>query len=147
MQIEQMVSEFEAIQVFAELVSNSVSSEKHGRKKLDALQQAVKLSDYYRSQGIDENLIRVIFRKRAEMIRQATTVAQLDLIVQPKPPHYNGNQFQPANEYAIPEEEMILWSITSLKAPLNHAGFERYMELFCQFYGALPGEPGFKGVR
>lgn len=146
MQMEQIESEFEAIQAFAELVSNRTCPEKYGRKKLDACRQAVKLSDYYRSQGINENLIQVIFKKRAEMIRQATTLAQLDLIVQPKPPHYNGNQFQPANEYAIPEEEMILWSITSLKAPLNHAGFARYMELFCQCYGALPGEPGFQGV-
>ena len=116
-------------------------------RKFDAVMQAERLNHYYKRENIDSSLIRTIFEKRMDMIRKATTVAELKRITHPKPPHYNGNHFLPANEYAIPEEELILWSITSLKAPLNHMAFERYMELFCQIYGALPGEPGFKGVR
>jgi hypothetical protein len=116
-------------------------------RKFDAVMQAERLNRYYQRENIDSSLIRTIFEKRMDMIRKATTVAELERITHPKAPHYSGNGFRPANEYAIPEEEMIGWSITSLKAPLNRAAFERYMELFCQIYGALPGEPGFKGVR
>ena len=44
------------------------------------------------------------------------------------------------SKYCIPEEEMIMWSCTSLKAPLNEAGFKRYMQLFKEVFGFLPWE-------
>ncbi len=44
---------------------------------------------------------------------------------------HNGSKFIP-DEFSVPEEELICWSETSLRAPLNEAGFNRYMELFRQ---------------
>ena len=134
-------------ETIADLICDEKLSEKMQSRKWEAVLQAKGLSNYYQRQGIDDKLVGTIMEKRMAMIQKATTIAELDLITCPKPPHYTGNGFRPTNEFAIPEEELVCWSITSLKAPLNHAGFERYMELFRQFYGALPGEPGFKGVE
>jgi len=52
----------------------------------------------------------------------------------PPKPHYNGNEIVAIGKYHIPEEELIIWSHTSLKAPLNRHGFERMMELMKQIF-------------
>ena len=63
------------------------------------------------------------------MILQAKSKTELQAILRPKPPHYNGQGFQ-ADQYLTPEEELACWSEASLRAPLNSAGFDRFMELF-----------------
>ena len=46
-------------------------------------------------------------------------------------PHYFGGKFTVSNiPYYSEEEELLLWSETSLRGPLITAGYERYMELF-----------------
>ena len=67
-------------------------------------------------------------------IRAASTVAELNEIAKPAKPHYTGNGFI-TGPYDVPEEEMIFWSLASLKAPLNHDASERYMEIFQQTFG------------
>ena len=62
----------------------------------------------------------------------------MEKLLKPRCPHYDGNKFVP-DAFCVPEEELICWSETSLKAPLNEAGFCRYMELFSQI---LPAEYG-----
>ena len=49
---------------------------------------------------------------------------------------YSNNDFRRRH---IPEEEMILWSLTSLKGPLIPQGLKRYMDLFKQVFGVDPG--------
>lgn len=44
---------------------------------------------------------------------------------------YFGGKFTVSNiPYYSEEEELLLWSETSLRGPLITAGYERYMELF-----------------
>ena len=46
-------------------------------------------------------------------------------------PNYSGGKFTDSNTpYYSEEEELLLWSETSLRGPLISAGYERYMELF-----------------
>ena len=67
-------------------------------------------------------------------IRAAKTVAELNEIAKPAKPHYTGNGFA-TGAYDVPEEEMIFWSLASLKAPLNHEASERYLNMFKQTFG------------
>ena len=46
-------------------------------------------------------------------------------------PVYNGNGFTPG-KYDTEEEELLVWSLTCLQAPLNNQAYERYKELFCR---------------
>lgn len=89
--------------------------------------------EYYRKLGYVERLIEGIAEKRAAMIMKATTKTEMDKVMRPRAPHYDGGKFVP-DEYNIPEEEMIAWSMVSLQAPLSNIGMQRYMELFREFF-------------
>jgi len=120
-------------------------AERLSAAKLEAVRSASAVCQGYLHQGIREDLIFRILNKRLEMILKAESQSQLDKICRPRAPHYNGVRFVPSSEFSIPEEEMLLWSMTSLKGPLISAGYDRYMELFRQVFGGLPGEAGFRG--
>ena len=76
----------------------------------------------------------VVFDKRLKLIANATTAGELKIIMDQPKPHFNGNKFI-SDPLSVPEEELILWSMTSLKAPFMHEAFERYFELFKQAFG------------
>ena len=79
---------------------------------------------HYRTRGYMEKLLCAIARKKAEMIMNGATKAEMEKVMSTRPPSFDGNKFHP-NQYNVPEEEMILWAETSLQAPLSNAGFER----------------------
>ena len=62
--------------------------------------------------------------------------AELEEIVKPSRPRYSGGIFYPGNLYHVEEEELLLWSKTSLKAPLILQGYVRYQELFEKYVGS-----------
>ena len=41
-----------------------------------------------------------------------------------------GKKFVYTSPYAVEEEELLLWSLTSLQGPLRDEGYRRYRELF-----------------
>lgn len=114
-------------------------SERVLEEKISALWDTYNRARSYRAMTIRDDIIDAIVEKKTNMILEATTVQELKSICAEPNPHYNGNQFI-TTKYCIPEEEMIMWSCTSLKAPLNEAGFERYMQLFKEVFGFLPWE-------
>lgn len=61
---------------------------------------------------------------------KAKTKAELEEIIKPSTPRYSGGAFYPGSFYHVEEEELILWSRTSLKAPLIPQEYKRYQELF-----------------
>ena len=67
------------------------------------------------------------------MIMSASSKTEMDKILKPKAPHFDGVRFV-ADRYLLPEEELICWSEASLRAPLNEYAFRRYMELFCRMF-------------
>lgn len=67
------------------------------------------------------------------MILQTSSETEMNKLLKPHCPHFDGVNFIPG-KYHVPEEELICWSETSLKAPLNHNGFKRYAELFKQVF-------------
>ena len=113
-----------------ELLMNAELNEKLRSRKFDALRKIRGIAAQYEEEGFLPELVETIFCKKADFIMKAKTKAELDEIVKPSIPRYSGGTFYPGNPYHVDEEEMILWSKTSLKAPLISQGYKRYQELF-----------------
>ncbi len=95
-------------------------------KALMSLQSQLKR---YKELGYCDKLLDAIEEKKVQMILRVTSKTEMSKVLKPHCPYFDGNQFIP-DSYNIPEEELICWSETSLKTPLNEAGFKRYLELF-----------------
>lgn len=91
---------------------------------------------HYRLLGYMPKLLYAIAEKKCRMIGSIETKSEMEKLIRPNCPRYDGARFIP-DPYSVPEEELICWSETSLKGPLNAEGFQRYMELFKQ---VLPEE-------
>jgi len=104
--------------------------------RFQALKGVQQYLNRYQENGYLPELVSAIAEKKCKRILTLTTKAEMERLVKPRCPHYDGNRFWP-DEYIVPEEELICWSETSLRAPLNEAGQKRYMELFRQ---VLPEE-------
>lgn len=114
-------------------VAVSNASEKICNLRLLAIKEMQRYLWHYKKLGYMPKLLCAIARKKCEMLLTLTTKAEIERLMKPRCPQYNGNRFIP-DEYSIPEEELICWSETSLRAPLNGAGYQRYMELFRQVF-------------
>lgn len=113
-------------------------AESNGAERVKLLQSAAlgKLEiilNRYAERGYDPALLCTLASKKVRWITAATTKKEVQAILNPPAPRYDGNKFYP-DKYMPPEEESICWSETSLRAPLNEAGFKRYMEVFQQVF-------------
>ena len=113
----------------AEVVASEDISDKVKELRFSALRQLRSQVMHYQELGYMDKLLHGITQKRSAMIMNATTKTEMERIMQPHAPRYDGNRFIP-DEYSIPEEELIAWSQISLKGPLNSVGQKRFMELF-----------------
>lgn len=77
----------------------------------------------YHEKGFMEKLLFQIARKKLYFLMEAKTKKDVKEILRPSVPVYNGNAFVPRGPFHVEEEELVLWSIASIKAPLNHEGF------------------------
>ena len=117
------------IPYFAELICSEGISEKLFALRFDALRELQGLLSQYDKRGYSAKLLNSIGEKKGAMIMSADSKTEVNKILRPKAPHYDGVRFV-SDRYLLPEEELICWSEASLRAPLNEAGFRRYMELF-----------------
>lgn len=100
-------------------------------ERIKALQLIFRRAWYYQGEGMLDEIILGFVQKKIKMIQQAESKGQLQEIGKPPKPVYNGNGFTPG-KYDTEEEEMLVWSLTSLKAPLSDQAYKRYEELFCR---------------
>lgn len=121
------------------LLSSKGENEKLAYEKFEALRKTASLLESYASRSFDERLLDVIMEKKAKMILEATKVSDVREIATPKAPEFLGDGWS-VSRFSVPEEEMIWWSMTSLKGPLNEPANKRFMELFKDFYGHSPDE-------
>ena len=110
--------------------------------RFDAMRQVQDYLHHYETLGYMPGLLCVIADKKCRYIMAAATKADMEQIIKPHCPHYDGNRFIPG-PYSIPEEEMICWSETSKKEPLTSVGLGRYLELF---HHVFPEESKFLPV-
>lgn len=122
--------------IAALLVECGTTPEKLLDEKLIALRRVNGRLKWYEKENYDEKILDSIMAKKAKMILKATTVKDIREIAAIPRPRYDGRKWY-TSPYSVPEEEMILWSIASLRAggPLKPEAIERYMELFKGFYG------------
>lgn len=123
------------IPYFAEVIAADISDSIR-MLRFDAMKRVQTYLHHYEKLGYMPKLLCAIAEKKCEYIMAVTSKAEVEQIVKPCCPHYDGNRFIPG-QYSVPEEEMICWSETSLKAPLNSEACKRYLELFKQ---VLPEE-------
>lgn len=97
--------------------------------RLSALLRLANRLEAYSKRGYMDSIVNAIANKKCQMILKATTKGEIEKILNPKCAHYDGVRFY-TDDYHVPEEELIGWCETSLRAPLNSVGFARYMEVF-----------------
>lgn len=127
--IQDSSPEVTLLPFFAELICSESISEKLFGLRFGALKNLQGLLNRYERRGYDARLLCGIGKKKGTMIMTASSKTELDKILHPKAPHYDGVRFV-SDQYLLPEEELICWSEASLRAPLNEPGFRRYSELF-----------------
>ena len=101
-----------------ELLMDNRLTEKLRSRRFDALRKMRGITAQYEEEGFLPELVEMVFCKKADFIMKAKTKAELEEIVKPSTPRYSGGIFYPGSPYHVEEEERILWSKTSLKAPL-----------------------------
>ena len=121
--------EFEYAKALAEIVLKEDDTLEEERIK--TLQSIFQRAWYYQERGMLEEIILAFVQKKTGMLQKAKTKGELQEISKPPKPVYNGNGFTPG-KYDTEEEEVLLWSLTSLQAPLNDPAYKRYEELFCR---------------
>ena len=121
--------EFEYAKALAEIVLKENDTLEEERIK--TLQSIFQRAWYYQERGMLEEIILGFVQKKTAMLQKAKTKGELQEISKPPKPVYNGNGFT-AGKYDTEEEEMLVWSLTSLQAPLNDPAYKRYEELFCR---------------
>ena len=121
--------EFEYAKALAEIVLKENDTLEEERIK--TLQLIFQRAWYYQERGMLEEIILAFVQKKTGMLQKAKTKGELQEISKPPKPVYNGNGFTPG-KYDTEEEEVLLWSLTSLQAPLNDPAYKRYEELFCR---------------
>ena len=126
-------AEVTMIMHFAELITKEDIPPRVQELQFTALRELQVQLQYFASRGYHKRLIRGIAEKKGALILKTTSKADMDKVMYPRPPHYNGAEFVP-DEFSIPEEELICWSETSLRALLNSAGMKRYMTLFKEIF-------------
>ena len=106
------------------------------KRRLTALEQSFRQMLFYVDKGILFSIIERACQKKFDAVLAATTVSELDTIVHsPKPRDYGG-KFIDNNPYGFDEEELIQWSLATLKAPPSRAIVERIEVLFERVFGA-----------
>lgn len=88
-----------------------------------------KIIEEYENMGFKDELLLAVTKKKIKFINNAKFKIEIKQILKPSVPKYNFGNFI-FSKYHIEEEELLLWSVMSLKAPLNDEGFKRYFELF-----------------
>jgi hypothetical protein len=86
----------------------------------------------------------IICKKKIDFILQAKSNAELNEILAAPKVRYNFEEVVPIGKFHIEEEELLIWSLTSLWSggPLNEAGFKRYTKLFAQIFPDVAKEIG-----
>lgn len=121
--------EIPLIFTFSEILVSEKKTDRVKELQFSALGQLRSYLRHYKSLGYMDSLLYAIAEKKGKLILEVTSKSEMDKLMKPHCPHFDGNKFV-EDKYVIPEEEMICWSQTSLQGPLNEIGFKRYMELF-----------------
>ena len=114
---------------FVEIVMDEFTSDELKELRVDALTKVQRSLNHYHHLGYIRELTSAIAEKKCQMIKEATSRTEMQKFLKPHCPRYDGSKFV-EDPYIVPEEELICWSHTSLRAPLNSIGAARFKEVF-----------------
>lgn len=103
------------------------------KQKLSALTTVARRTVGHAQHCYDPLVINGYVRKKCAYILEAKTKGELDDILKPPKPRYNGNGFDDS-PYQVDEEELICWSEASLRAPLNGMATKRYLQVMMRVF-------------
>lgn len=128
----ESISEAEFDFVWSMILSVAIVEDASDNVRENRTKAILELRNYlkhYLERGFPLNVVFPILKRKGHMILCSSTKNEMDLIVKPRCPHFDGSKFI-IDEYFVPEEELISWSEASLKAPLGYIGAKRYLEVF-----------------
>ena len=110
---------------------DTTCSEKEREVRLECLTQIFGRANAYLKKGFLPDVVEAFFVRKMEGLPLVSTKQDMQDFLKVSTPHYFGGKFTVSNiPYYSEEEELLLWSETSLRGPVISAGYERYMELF-----------------
>lgn len=106
-------------------------------ERVEALVKLYRRAEFYLKQGFLESIVCEFHRKKVEMIMQAETKGEITEILKLSKPHFDGKKFVYTSPYAVEEEEeeLLLWSLTSLQGHSGMKGIEdigNYLRSACR---------------
>lgn len=116
------------IPAFAEIIAGDMK-DSHRVLRFEAVRRLRSVLNYYANQAYRDDIICAIAEKKVKMILSATNKTDMDRILRPRAPTYNGSTFIP-DKFSVPEEELICWCEISLRGPLIHEAYKRYSDVF-----------------
>lgn len=123
--------DFEYAKALTEVVLDTTCSEKEREVRLECLTQIFGRANAYLKKGFLPDVVEAFFVRKMKGLPLVSTKQDMQDFLKVSTPHYFGGKFTVSNiPYYSEEEELLLWSETSLRGPLISAGYERYMELF-----------------
>lgn len=119
----------------AELLADETLTEELFCLRMQAMQRLRAITAQFERDGFLKELVESVFCKKAAFIMAATSKSQLEEIVKPSTPHYSCGKFYPRGPYHVEEEELLIWSRTSMIGPIIPSAQKRYEELFEKYCG------------
>lgn len=115
-------------------VMEELKDDKKYALKMSAIKDLITVERPYDNHCFDNKILVDLYLKKIDMILKANTKKEIKEILSTNHIKYNGAEIIPT-EFNIIEEELLMWSLTSLKAPLTGIGLDRYLKIFSQYYG------------
>ena len=126
--------------IFLDAMTNLLTAPGHSARLFEAKQQALSraagICKEYSKQGIREDLLCIILKKKTALILEAETIESVRQAANPPRPRYNYGIWE-EGPFWIPEEELAIWAIVSPNNKLSAVAQERYMDLFARTFGHL----------
>ena len=117
--------DFEYAKALAEVVLDTTCSKKEREVRLECLTQIFGRANAYLKKGFLPDVVEAFFVRKMEGLPLVSTKQDMQDFLKVSTPHYFGGKFTVSNiPYYSEEEELLLWSETSLRGPLITAGYD-----------------------
>lgn len=115
--------DFEYAKALAEVVLDTTCSEKEREVRLECLTQIFGRANAYLKKGFLPDVVEAFFVRKMKGLPLVSTKQDMQDFLKVSTPHYFGGKFTVSNiPYYSEEEELLLWSETSLRGPVISAG-------------------------
>lgn len=132
--------DYEYARCMAELLTDETMTQELFCLRMQAIRKLRALVAQFEKEGFLNDLVETVFCKKAAFIMKATSKTGISNILKPSVPHYDGGGFYPGSPYHVEEEELLLWSRTSMLSPLIPSAQKRFEDLFKKYCGEEAGD-------